>query len=92
MTGEFSHRMLLYQSNKNCYLGPFSINGTPLRRVAQAYVIATKTKVDIDAVNIPENLTDDYFRRSKPEKKKKDGDIFSDSKKASKHKLAQSCE
>ena len=44
--------------------GPFSVNGVPLRRVAQAYVIATQTKVDIDGVNLPESLNDDYFRRS----------------------------
>ena len=63
------------------FLGPFSLNGTPLRRVAQAYVIATKTKVDISTIKVPNNLSDEFFRRSKPEKKKGDSDIFSDSKK-----------
>lgn len=62
-------------------VGPFSLNGTPLRRVAQAYVIATHTKVDISTVKLPKNLNDDYFRRPKSEKRKKDGDIFSDGKK-----------
>ena len=58
------------------------MNGTPLRRIAQAYVVATQTKVDISDIKLPENLNDDFFRRAKPEKKKKkDGDIFSDSKK-----------
>ena len=57
------------------------MNGTPLRRIAQAYVIATQTKVDISAVKLPDTLNDDYFRRAKPDKKKKDGDIFSDNKK-----------
>lgn len=61
-------------------LGPYSLNGTPLRRVAQAYVVSTQTKVDISSVKLPDNLNDDFFKRSKPEKKK-DGDIFSDSKK-----------
>jgi large subunit ribosomal protein L6e len=61
--------------------GPYYVNGTPLRRVAQAYVVATQTKVDISSVKLPDNLTDDYFRRTKSEKKKKDGGIFSDSKK-----------
>lgn len=51
--------------------------------MAQAYVIATETKVDISGVKIPKELSDSYFKRSKPEKKKKDGDIFSDSKKVS---------
>ena len=32
--------------------GPFKINGVPLRRVNQAYVIATSTKVDVTSVNV----------------------------------------
>lgn len=32
--------------------GPFKINGVPLKRVNQAYVIATSTKVDISAVEV----------------------------------------
>ncbi|KAG8069913.1 hypothetical protein GUJ93_ZPchr0006g45508 [Zizania palustris] len=36
--------------------GPFKINGVPIRRVNQAYVIATSTKVDVSGVNVPEAL------------------------------------
>lgn len=32
--------------------GPFKVNGVPIRRVNQAYVIATSTKVDISSVNV----------------------------------------
>ncbi len=64
-------------------IGPFCVNGTPLRRVAQAYVISTKTKVDISTLNLPDTIDDAYFKRTKSDKNKKDGDIFSDAKKVS---------
>ena len=32
--------------------GPFKVNGVPLRRVNQAYVIATSTKVDFEGVKV----------------------------------------
>ncbi|CAJ2630101.1 unnamed protein product [Trifolium pratense] len=49
--------------------GPFKINGVPLRRVNQSYVIGTSTKVDISGVNV-DNFDDKYF--SKEAQKKKD--------------------
>ncbi|KAK3805504.1 MAG: ribosomal protein L6e-domain-containing protein [Benniella sp.] len=49
--------------------GPFKINGVPLKRVNQAYVIATSTKVDIDAAKIDAQLNDAYFARPKAAKK-----------------------
>lgn len=53
------------------------MNGVPLRRVNQAYVIATKTRVDIGQVDVPARIDDDYFRRSKS---KPTGGIFAESK------------
>jgi len=43
--------------------GPYHLNGCPLRRINQIYVIATKTKLDVSAVKLPERLNDEYFRR-----------------------------
>merc|ERR1711939_350143 len=43
--------------------GPFKINGVPLKRVNQAYVIATSTKVDISAVEVDSKIDDAYFSK-----------------------------
>merc|ERR1712050_414309 len=40
----------------------FKINGVPLRRVNQKYVIATSTKLDFQS-SIPDRVCDDYFSR-----------------------------
>merc|ERR1712117_308611 len=48
--------------------GPFALNGCPLRRVNQRYLLATKTKLDIASVKVPENIDDAYFKRAKKAK------------------------
>ncbi|KAG0025482.1 hypothetical protein BGZ81_007118 [Podila clonocystis] len=49
--------------------GPFKVNGVPLKRVNQAYVIATSTKVELDASKIDAQLNDAFFTRAKVAKK-----------------------
>merc|ERR1739838_1057644 len=57
--------------------GPYHLNGCPLRRINQKYVIATKTKLDIKGVKIPDRVNDEYFKRQKAQKQKQgEGDIF----------------
>merc|ERR1712070_716085 len=56
--------------------GPYKINGVPLRRVNQAYVVATSTSVDISKVKVDAKFNDDYFKRPKQEKAKKGEDEF----------------
>ena len=48
--------------------GPYQINGVPLRRVSQTYVIATRTKVDLSGFEVPDKFNDVYFRRSENKK------------------------
>lgn len=61
--------------------GPMKLNGCPLRRINQRFLLATKTKVDISAVKVPEGINDKYFARVKAETKgKKEGDIFENKK------------
>ncbi|XP_052176151.1 60S ribosomal protein L6-like [Diospyros lotus] len=56
--------------------GPFNINGVPLRRVNQSYVIATSTKINISGVNV-EKFDDKYFAKAVEKKTKKgEGEFF----------------
>ncbi|RPD67218.1 hypothetical protein L226DRAFT_452774 [Lentinus tigrinus ALCF2SS1-7] len=43
--------------------GPYKVNGVPLRRVNQAYVIATSTKVDLGDFKVDEKINDAYFAK-----------------------------
>ncbi|TMW68760.1 hypothetical protein Poli38472_006228 [Pythium oligandrum] len=58
--------------------GPYKINGVPLRRVNQAYVIATSTKVDLSDVTLPE-IDDSYFVKPKSSGKKSAEEQFYES-------------
>jgi len=73
--------------------GPFKLNACPLRRINQIYVIATKTKLDVSKVTVPDHLDDKYFKRARKTKKpakageadifasKKEGYVLSDQRK-----------
>ena len=42
--------------------GPYKVNGVPLRRINQAYVIATSKTVDVSGVKLPESVNDKFFK------------------------------
>merc|ERR1712123_162082 len=52
--------------------GPFKVNGIPLRRVPQSYVIGTSTVVDASGVDTS-SVSDSLFKKPKSTKKKADG-------------------
>ncbi|PCH41094.1 hypothetical protein WOLCODRAFT_24486 [Wolfiporia cocos MD-104 SS10] len=43
--------------------GPYKTNGVPLRRVNQAYVIATSAKLDLGDFKVDEKINDAYFAK-----------------------------
>lgn len=56
------------------------MNGVPLRRVNQAYVIATSMKIDISKVKIPV-VDDSYFAREESAKKTDEDEFFNQASK-----------
>lgn len=55
--------------------GPHKLNGVPLRRVNQIYVIATSTKLDLSGASL-DQYDDKFFKRVRPAKKNAEKDIF----------------
>ena len=53
--------------------GPYNVNGVPLKRVNQAYVIATSTAVPLPKLDLA-SFTDEYFAKPKAEGKTKDAE------------------
>lgn len=55
--------------------GPYKINGVPLRRVNQAYVIGTSTKVDVSGVDVSK-IDDAYFARQESSSEDGEDEFF----------------
>uniref|UniRef100_A0AAV1VKU7 60S ribosomal protein L6 n=1 Tax=Peronospora matthiolae TaxID=2874970 RepID=A0AAV1VKU7_9STRA len=55
--------------------GPYKVNGVPLRRVNQSFVIATSTRMDLSDIQLPE-IDDSYFTKDKLAKKNSREECF----------------
>jgi hypothetical protein len=79
----------LFHPFNPAFSGPFKLNGVPLRRVNQAYTIATSTKVDVSAVNVSA-FDDAFFTKSgKSVKAQKQADFLAAGQKAVRCYLTQ---
>ena len=68
LSGRFRGRRVIFIKQLDSGLllvtGPYKINGVPLRRINQAYVIPTSTQVSLDGVDAS-GIDDAFFARVK---------------------------
>lgn len=82
LTGRFRGKRVVFLKQLTSGLllvtGPYKINGVPLRRVNQRYVISTSTRVPVTGVDVSK-LDDSFFAKKATDaqkKKKKEGEEF----------------
>ena len=72
LSGRFRGRRCVFlkklESGLLLVTGPYKLNGVPLKRVNQAYVLPTSTKINIDA-KVAEDVTDKLFVKVAVERK-----------------------
>jgi large subunit ribosomal protein L6e len=65
LSGRFRGRRVIFlkqlQSGLLLVTGPYKVNGVPLKRVNQAYVLVTKTKVNLTSLPGLDKINDTFF-------------------------------
>lgn len=81
LSGRFRGRRVIFIKQLDSGLllvtGPYKVNGVPLRRINQAYVIPTSTTVSLDGVNA-DDINDAFFARVKSTKAGNGGEFIND--------------
>lgn len=86
LSGRFRGRRVVFlkalPSGLLLVTGPYKCNGVPLKRVNQAYVLATKTKVTLGNLPGLDKVNDEFFKKRVTIKRgTKSADFFEDPKK-----------
>ena len=96
LSGRFRGRRVVFlkalKSNLLLVTGPYKLNGVPIKRVNQAYVIPTKTKINLPNVPTLEQVNDAFFKRVSEKKtgdKKDKKALFFDDPKAKKERITE---
>jgi len=80
LAGRFRGRRVIFLKQLDSGLllvtGPYKLNGVPLKRVNQSYVISTKTRVNLKAIKHLENIKDDFFTTKLKTGLEKKNDFF----------------
>ena len=67
LSGRFRGRRVIFlkqlESGMLLVTGPYKVNGVPLKRVNQAYVLPTKTKANIGALPGLDKVNDEFFSK-----------------------------
>ncbi|KAI5124939.1 hypothetical protein M0805_007366 [Coniferiporia weirii] len=95
LAGRFSGKRVVFLKQLDSGLllvtGPYKVNGVPLRRVNQAYVIATQTRIDLGSFKVDDKVNDAYFAKTKVKgPKSAEEEFFADGKPKEKETLPES--